>query len=345
MMRSRRALAGVAVAACTLGAIGWAQPPDEARAFLEASFNISQADFTRLTAGEVVSRTLPATDTREVATLGVVRVRTTPERYVQRFEDIASFKKDDAVLQIGAFGHPPLPSDIAGLTLDDVDIRSLRKCRAGQCGVQLSDAAIRRFEHEVDWQRIEAPERANGLLRRILVEYVAEYQKHGLAASMEYADDTARLNVGREFASLAESLGHGWSPFAALRQHLLDYPASDSPDTVDRLYWSKEKVGRRTVVSITHLAIMRLGAESPAEYAVASKQIYSTHYFDASLGLTVLVPDRRSVPPVTYIVYLNRSRIDILDGLFGGVARHIVSGRARSTVADRLGRLQRTLPR
>ena len=63
------------------------------------------------------------------------------------------------------------------------------------------------------------------------------------------------------------------------------------------------------------------------------------------LGLTVLVPDRRSVQPVTYIVYLNRSRIDVFDGLFGGVARHIVTGKARSTVADRLGRLQRTFAR
>jgi hypothetical protein len=40
---------------------------------------------------------------------------------------------------------------------------------------------------------------------------------------------------------------------------------------------------------------------------------------------------------------LNRTRIDIFDGLFGGVARRIVAGRARSLVAEQLARIQRTL--
>jgi hypothetical protein len=109
------------------------------------------------------------------------------------------------------------------------------------------------------------------------------------------------------------------------------------------MYWSKEKVGRRTVVSVTHLAIMRLDDESPAEFAIASRQIYGTHYFDASLGLTVLVPDRRTASALTYVVYLNRSRVDVFGGLFGGVARHIVTSKARSTVADTLTRLQKRM--
>ena len=45
--------------------------------------------------------------------------------------------------------------------------------------------------------------------------------------------------------------------------------------------------------------------------------------------------------PATYVVYLNRSRIDIFDGLFGGMARRIVAGRARSLVAEQLARIQR----
>jgi hypothetical protein len=78
-------------------------------------------------------------------------------------------------------------------------------------------------------------------------------------------------------------------------------------------------------------------------YAIASKQIYAMHYFDASLGLTLLVPDPSAPLAATYVVYLNRSRIDVFDGLLGGVARRIVAGRARSLVAEQLGRLQRTL--
>jgi radical SAM superfamily enzyme YgiQ (UPF0313 family) len=343
-LRPRGLPAAVCAAFMLLGTMGAAQSRDEARTFLETSFDLSTADFTRLDAGQVVSRTLAATDRREVATLGVVRIGITPAQYVHRLADIATFKKEDeAVLQAGAFGDRPMLTDLAGLTLDDVDIRSLRKCRAGACGVQLSATAIDRFQQHVDWRRDDAPDQTNHVIRRILLDYVGDYQKRGTAASMEYADESAPLNLGREFISLADSLGTGWNPFAALRQHLLDYPATGTPGTTDRLYWSKEKVGRRTVVSITHLAVMRLHDECPAEYAVASKQIYGTHYFDASLGLTVLVPDRRTASPFTYLVYLNRSRIDLFDGVFGGVARHIVTAKARSTVADSLARLQRTL--
>jgi hypothetical protein len=67
------------------------------------------------------------------------------------------------------------------------------------------------------------------------------------------------------------------------------------------------------------------------------------HYYDASLGLTLLVPDPSAESPATYVVYLNRSRIDLFDGAFGGIARKIVAGKARTLVSEQLQRLQRTL--
>jgi hypothetical protein len=109
------------------------------------------------------------------------------------------------------------------------------------------------------------------------------------------------------------------------------------------VYWSKELVRGRPVISITHVATAAAVDDSPVAYAVGSKQIYAMHYYDASLGLTLLVPDRRSASSGTFVVYLNRSRIDLFDGLFGGVARRIVAGRARGVVAEQLQRLQQAL--
>jgi hypothetical protein len=243
------------------------------------------------------------------------------------------------VLQIGTFGEPSELQDVGALTLDDADLRSLRSCRVGNCAVQLPVSAISRFQEEVDWRRSDAPQRANNLMRQILVDYVADYRRRG-AAAMEYADRPEPLNVGLEFASMAASLVGGWSHFPALRRHLVDYPGSRAAATTDLLYWSKEKVARRTVVSITHLAISRTTGASHADYAIASKQIYGTHYFDASLGLTVLVRAHGNGRPGTYLVYVNRSRIDVLDGVLGAVARKIVSSRARGTVAKQLAQLQ-----
>jgi hypothetical protein len=325
------------------GATAGTRESASARAFLTGTFNLSKSDLDRVDAGQVVTRTLDAADKREVATLGVVRIRITPEFYVDRFQDIVSFKKNEAVLQIGTLGNPPAVAEMAGMTLDEHDVRHLRRCRVGDCGVQLPAAVIGRFQTDVDWTKPDAHRQAERLLRHTLVDYAATYLKAGAGAAIEYADETTRVHLGREWTSLMGTDVPGWKTFPALRQYLADFPASDVPGTIDRLYWSKEKVSRRTVVSVTHLAIMKTSTETPADYAIASRQIFATHYFDASLGLTVLVRDRSAPAPTTYLTYLNRSRVDVFGGLFGGVTRHIVSSKARGTVEDLLGRLQRSL--
>ena len=60
---------------------------------------------------------------------------------------------------------------------------------------------------------------------------------------------------------------------------------------------------------------------------VTSKQIYANHYFDGSLGLTAFmsIPDESNR---SYLVYENRSRADVLGGLFGKMKRGIVQEKA-----------------
>jgi hypothetical protein len=337
--------AAALVAAALLGSGAAANSGDEARAFLESAFGITDKELSRVDDGHVVARTLPADDSREVATMGVVRMGIAPDAYVSGFDDIAEFKKDDAVLQVGAFGVPPALDDIAELTLDEADIKSLRDCKVGDCGVQLPAQAIERFRREIDWRRPDAANHAHALMRRVIVEHANAYRRGGGAgAGMTYADRDKPLNLFDEFKRLAASDLGGWQHFDALRRHMLAYPTG-TPGVRDLLYWSREQVGRRTVASVTHLAIHRCASELPAEYAIASKQIYGTHYFDASLGLTVLVPVRSAPSPATYVVYVNRSRVDVFRGMFGGIARRIVTSKARSTVEGQLGRLRTRLSR
>jgi len=312
------------------------------RSFLTAAFGLSNEEIKRLDTGEVVSRTLDVKNGREVATLGIVRIKTSPSVYVERLTDIATFKRTADILQIGRFSSPPRLEDVASLSLDDAELKRLRDCRVDDCNARLSADAIARIRREIDWRSPDAPRQATQLVRQLLVDYVGLYHQRGSTAPMEYAGRTPRLNVAREFASLLEgdSITSKYAP--RLRQHLLDYPASADKMT-DFVYWSKELVRGRPVISVTHVATAAALDDSPVAYAIGTKQIYAMHYFDASLGLTLLVPDPAASAPATYVVYLNRSRIDLFDGLFGGVARRIVAGRARTLVAEQLQRLQRVL--
>jgi hypothetical protein len=340
MMRVRLALSVLALVG--LVAVPGASTRDPARAFLTAAFNLSPATIGHIDDGQIVAQTLEVKNRREVATLGVVRIQTTPAVYVERLRDIANFKRTDGVLQIRAFSSPPQQADIASLTVDDGDLKLLRECRVENCSVRLSADGIERIRHEIDWRATDAAGRASSLVRQLLVDYVTRYREGGAAAAMEYADRPSPLNVGHEFASLVDADTATWKYVPRLRRHLLEYPASTDEAMSDFIYWSKERVHSRPVISITHVAIATALNEGPVNYAIASKQIYAMHYFDASLGLTVLVRDPSAPFPATYVVYLNRSRIDLFDGMFGGVARRIAAARARSLVAEQLARLQRS---
>lgn len=318
------------------------EPANHPPHFLVSTFHLAKDDLARVAAGRVYSRTLPVRHAREVATLGIVRIETTPQRYVDALGDIAAFKRDDKILQIGTFSTPPQPGDVADLLLDEADIRGLRGCRIGKCDVQLSAEAIERFRADVNWRAEDASRHATDLMRRILVNYVTQYVRTGSAATMEYADSDDRLSLADEFTALIAADDVTWPRVPELRRHLLDFPAV-RPGATDLVYWSKERVHRRAVISVTHLAIVPGERESPVKYAVASRQIYAMHYFDASLGITLLVPDTAASRPATYVVYLNRSRIDLFDGMLGGITRQVVKGRARSLVAEQLERVRRTL--
>jgi hypothetical protein len=311
-----------------------------ARALLTAAFRLSAEDTRRIDDGQVVARTLDVENRREVATLGIVRIKAAPAIYVERLVDIVNFKRTGGVLQVGTFSNPPQPADVAALTVDERDLKRLRDCRVGDCGIRLSAEGIERFQREIDWNAVDASRRANGLLRQLLVDYVTRYRESGAPAAIEYADTPSPLSVGREFASLVDADTAIWKYAPHLRWYLLEYPVAHHENMSDFIYWSKELVHGRPVISITHVVIAEASDNSPLRYAIGSKQIYATHYFDASLGLTLLVHDPAASSHGTYVVYLNRTRIDLFDGLFGGVARRVAAGRARSLVAEQLERLQ-----
>jgi len=338
-MKVRLALSILAAAA--LVAEGGASSVHSARAVLKAAFSLSVADIRRLDDGQVLARTLNVENRREVATLGIVRITTTPANYVEHLLDIATFKRADKVLQVGTFGSSAHAGDVSSLTVDEGDLKRLRDCRVGACGVRLSADGIERFRREIDWREVDASQKASSLMRELLADYVTRYRDRGAAAAVEYADTSPPLNVGREFASLVDADTSIWTYAPRLRWHLLEYPIAADEFTEDFIYWSKELVHRRPVISMTHVVIAQAGDDSPVKYAIGSKQIYAMHYFDASLGVTLLMHDAAAGPRNTYVVYLNRTRIDLFDGLFGGVARHVAAGKARALVAEQLGRLQR----
>jgi hypothetical protein len=327
------------------GAAGFAMPAARAAAadpsaapaahtLLSSEFGVGAADLRDLERRRSIGRSLPTQDSREVATLGAVHLRVPARFYLDQLRDVVSFKQAEAVQQIGTFGHPARVEDVAGLTIPDDQLERLRRCRPHDCNLQLSAAAIARFQAEVDWNSPRAAEGANAVLRRILVDLVNQYRSSGAAALMEYNDRRQPLATAHAFATMVAERPVVLQRYPALYRHVVYFPAAAAPDVQDVIYWSREKMGPAVIISVTHMAYATLDAPAGA-YAVASKQLYGSQYFDASLGLTLVLPDAADRASA-YLVYVNRSRLDVLGGVLGALKRPIVRSRTRSAVADHM---------
>lgn len=335
-LRTAAAIA-LSLAVLTGGESSTAQGRVSARVqtFLGNQLGIPAARMRPLWNGRAIAVSLAATDNREVAVAGAIRIMVPPSFYASLLHDITSFKRGHDVLQIGAFSAPARVGDVAALTLDDHDVAALSRCRPGHCGVQLSREAIERFQRELSPRTSDANDAATRAMRLVLVDLVNGYLTSGDQALMVYADSSTPLRVAQEFKALLESPPAIASRFAPLAERLADFPRDRRPGTGDVIYWSKERLGPSVVLAVTHLAVVPILTRPPVVVAAASKQIYSSHYFDASLGLTFVLDDD-SDPAAMYLVYVNRSRVDVFHGLFGGVKRSMIRSRMGSAVERNL---------
>ena len=96
---------------------------------------------------------------------------------------------------------------------------------------------------------------------------------------------------------------------------------------------------RDRIVSITHFSAAWLDTPGEPQAIVVSKQVYATHYRNASLTMTAVVADGEA----RYLVYINRSQIDAFRGLFGGFVRRAVEQRVLAEVPEVLRDVRRRI--
>jgi hypothetical protein len=303
-------------------------------------FRLSPHDIADLEAGRVVAHGLPAGAAGEVATLGAVRINVQRQIFLARFRDIENFKRGPEVLEIGRFSQPPTLGDLGPLTLTRQDI-DLQDCRVTDCDIRLPAQAIARFQHEINWKRGDADGQAAALFKEVLLDHVRAYVSGEPGRMTEYDDDKRVVHPVEDFAGLMNNSPYVGVLVPGLADHLLHYPAQQLSGAEDFLYWSKEKFGLTPFVTVTQVTMAPPG---PTSSVIASKDIYSSRYFDASLSVTV-ASDAVRTPSAFYLLYVNRSRANALKGVLAGLRRTIVERRARSGLEDQLKRLKVRLER
>ncbi len=302
----------------------------ELQLFLRKYINFSQADLIAMEKGEVVSKILKTTDRTEIAAFGVVRLNVNGEVFLDKFKDIVNFKKSEAVLQIGKFSDSPKLEDLQELSFDAEDLDDIKRCITGDCNVKLPLGLAERLRQDINWSAPDYKEKANIIVREGLLDYVKSYLATGNNALVEYQDKKKVVRLADEFRSLLGQSPYLFEYVPEFHKYLDEFPKTQLPNVENFIYWSIEKFGFKPVVSITHVAIYKRQQKGKTHVLIASKQIYASHYFNASLGLTALADEiEGSSKPISYLMYLNRSRTDTLKGILSGMKRSIIGGRVR----------------
>jgi hypothetical protein len=126
-----------------------------------------------------------------------------------------------------------------------------------------------------------------------------------------------------------------------LKEYLLEYPNARSDRVQGGFYWEEVNFGLKPTFRIVQKVVYRGANPSDPAYALAEKQLYASHYFEAALDLTVCVRDGKR--PGFYIITVKGSKQAGLTGLKGSIVRKVAVDKARSSLGRVLATMKQRL--
>jgi hypothetical protein len=301
------------------------------RSLLAKQLKFSARELADLERGATVAHTLGASGPGEIAAVAGGWIDASVPAFLTAFRDIVHFKQGDEVLQIGTFSDPPVVADLAALTITQEDFDG-RACHVGDCPIRLPADAIRKIEHDIDWHAPDADARAIELYKQLVVDDVRAYWSGAPGRFAEYNDGRKPIRPVADFGEVLKASPYVDGLAPGLAAHLAQFPQARLEGADDFLYWSKEKFGFTPFITVTHVTIVRAPS---GNVVITTKDVYSSRYFDTSLGLTI-ASEAAQGGRGFFLFYVNRSRANALKGRFSGLRRSIVERRATGSMEDNL---------
>ena len=316
--------------------------PADIDRFLRTTAKFADADLASLAAGRVITRIEKGSTDTEVAVIAAVKILSPRARTAQYDGQFVAYVDGQVTLGFGRFSRPPALADVKDLALDRNEIAALRSCRPGDCDLRMPGTAIETLRSKVDWKAADADARVNALIREAAVAYVTAYLARGDDALVTYADRRDPVSLKDQWRGLlsASPAFHQYSP--ALAGYLASFPRTPLAGARDVLYWITENYGRKPVLSLVHGVVYDDPAQ-PDRTVIVQKQIYASHYYEGSLAVATVAGATENGRPVSYVIYGNRSRGDLLKGGFGGLRRSIADDQARSAAEQTLTTIKTAL--
>jgi hypothetical protein len=321
-----------------------AQPNPRLQTFFTQNVGLTQDQIDDIRHGIPVVKVLPPRAPTEVFLFGAVYIHAAPESYLSLVLDFDRLRGLPNYLALGVLKQPPQLSDLSGFLLDDKDLRDLETCRPGDCTMQLPGSSIEELQRIVDWSAPDANARVSLFLQNQALHLVQAYQRQGNHALGVYNDKPNPAFVSQQFAYMLSYSKALPAQLPEFYSYLLAYPDAKPANVEDRFYWAKVKFGLKSTLRIVHLAAMKGDPGDDVAYAIAEKQLYSSHYFDTALDLSFCVRDRDYLQhPGFYLIMAMGTEQSSLTGFKGEIIRKVAIDRSASNLQAALTNIRNEL--
>jgi len=320
-----------------------AQASPELQTFFQQGIGLSQKQIADIRNGQPVVKALPSRTPAEVFLFGAVYIYTKPESYVLFARDFDRLRKLPNYEALGVISDPPQLSDFQGFSFDADDLKELKNCKPGDCLIQMPASSIEVLKQSVDWSAPDSGDQVNQLLRSTALQRLLAYQSQGNSALGIYNDKSEPTDVAAQFAymlSYSKALPANLPDFY---RYLLAYPDGMPANVEETFYWSRVKFGLKPTLRVVQMLTMQGNPNDAVPYAIAEKQLYSSHYFETALDLSFCVRGNDAANPGFYLIMAMGSEQAGLTGPKGSIVRKVAVGRSVSNLQDALMTIKNTL--
>jgi len=323
---------------------GFSQSNPDLHTFFQQSIGLNQDQIAAIRNGQPVAKAMPSRTPDEVFLLGAVYIHAAPEVYLLFAHDFDRLRKLPSYLALGVFSNPPQPSDLKDFSFDDDDIQALKDCKPGDCLIQMPASSIEELHRSIDWSASNVKEQVNEHLQKTALERLLAYQREGNQVLGVYNDKRNPTEVPQQFAymlSYNKALPERLPDFY---QYLLRYPNGKPMNVEDTFYWARVKFGLKPTLRVVQVVTMKGEATDEMAYAIAEKQLYSSHYFETALDLSFCIRGNDDPKqPGFYLIMAMGSEQAGLTGVKGSIVRKAAVGRSVSNLRNALATIKNTL--
>jgi hypothetical protein len=331
----------VSLIACLSADGGSQSKPLDLNAFFTQNVGLSKDQVADIQNGKPAALNMKSRIADEIFVFGAVYINAEPEKYVKFVMDIERLSKMPEYPAIGRFSNPPQVSDLKNFELDPDDINALKKCKPGDCMLQMPSKSMELFQKSINWSAPDAARQVNELLKKTAVQRLLDYQKGGNQVLGEYNDKSNPRKVAEQFQYMINYSKVLPSYLPGFYNYLLIYPNGKPANVEDTFQWAKVKFGLKPTLRILHIVTMRGSSPNEPAYTIAEKQLYSSHYFATALDLTFCIRDPKK--PGFYLIRAMGSEQAGLTGFKGSIVRKAAVGRSVDSLEKSLAAIKTIL--